>query len=440
MINEFLAFIDRHNLFNTKHNILLAVSGGIDSMVMLHLFAKAKVNIGVAHVNFGLRGAESDADEKLVEDVAKNFSVPFFSTRVDTKKYATEKKLSTQEAARDLRYNWFEEIMETEGYDVVATAHHLNDSFETVLYNLVKGTGIDGMTGIAPKNENIVRPLLFATHGMIVQWAKENQVKWREDVSNASDDYSRNLIRNRVIPELEKINPSLINTFINSQARLLSTAEILQKQVEKFKADFTRQDRADIVIEKEAVAKADLAVVDQLLKKYGFNIQQVKDILNVLNEEKTGKLFSSTDFQLNIDRDQVIISPLVSFEADNGIIKEEQSVFRNRFFRLELSQDDVEKRQMTKYDAVIDYNKLKFPLIVRKWQEGDTFQPLGMKGKKKLSDFMIDCKIPLNLKERVYVLESAGAIAWVIGYRLDDRFKVNDSTNRVLNFRLTYHD
>jgi len=440
MITEFLAFVEQNALFSKDDNILLAVSGGIDSVVMMHLFASSGFRFAVAHCNFKLRGQDADDDEKFVEKLCRDHGVKFYSKAFDTKKYATENGLSTQLAARELRYAWFEELLEKEGFDFLSVAHHLNDSLETAIYNLTKGTGLAGLKGISVKNDYIVRPMLFAKREQVEAYAKAQGITWREDASNQSDDYSRNLIRNRVLPILKEINPSIEKTFKSTEKRIAGSYDVLMNAVNDFKKKHVKKEGVDLFVNKEALRNVNIVVLDELIKPFGFNFSQVNDIYNSLEGE--GKVFDSETHRLNIDRESVLISPVEAIsDAQEGVIEDGQSAFSNGLFSLQLIKSSLEGAPVFKEDEVLmDYEALEFPLKVRKWQEGDAFYPLGMSGKKKLSDFMIDNKIPLNLKARVYVVESAGAIAWVIGYRLDDRFKVRSDSKHTLKFRLSYHD
>lgn len=434
MLNDFLAFIERNNLFISKDRIILAVSGGVDSVVMAKLFNGSAYDFAIAHCNFKLRGSDSDKDEEFVNKLAENMGVPFFSQQFDTKKYASSHNLSTQVAARELRYQWFSKLMEAEGYQYVATAHHRNDSLETVLYNLTKGTGIHGITGVPIKNDQIIRPLLFTDRESIEAYARENKIKWREDISNQSNDYHRNLIRNEVVPILKKINPGLEKTFEHTLARLQGVEEVLHAAVDAFKSKHVKEVNGDVFYTVEGLEHASIALIDELFKSYGFTFSQIEDLKKAL--KSTGKLFYAGGMQLLVDRQFVILSKRNQNETvSEQLIEQGQTLFENDALKLSIANELMPisfEKGVEKFDAA----KLNYPLKVRKWKEGDYFYPLGMKGKKKLSDFMIDNKIPLNLKERVYVLESDKKIVWVIGYRVDDRFKVTPDTKQVVSFRL----
>ncbi|MTI20094.1 tRNA lysidine(34) synthetase TilS [Fulvivirga sp. RKSG066] len=439
MFKDFRAFIDQHQLFAEDDKILLAVSGGIDSVIMVHLFKEAGFKFAIAHCNFMLRGEASDKDETFVKTLAHDLGVDFFSKRFETKKYATHHNLSTQIAARDLRYGWFASLLNKEGFSYVATAHHINDSLETMLYNLTKGTGIAGLTGIPVKNDRIIRPMLFTERQEVERYAQEKEIKWREDASNASNDYSRNMIRNKVVPLLKEINPSLESTLQNTLLRLEGAAQALKQQVENFNTAYTTEQGVDVFINKTAFKDLHLGLAAEVLKPFEFNFIQVKDIMSALEGE--GKVFDSVDYRLNIDRQSLIISPQELKIPGEAYIERGDTQFDNGLLSLDIQLQEIKSPpQFSQEEALIPVDKLKFPLTVRQWKEGDSFFPLGMRGKKKLSDFMIDNKIPLNLKQRVFVLESAGEIAWVIGHRLDERYKLLPDTKQAFNFRITHHD
>jgi len=442
MLDKFLAFIEYKKLFSSEEKILLAVSGGVDSMVLTSLFREAGFNFVIAHCNFQLRNKESDADETFVRESAESMSVEFYSKRFETNKYAKENKLSIQVAARDLRYEWFYSLLKEKGFHYLATAHHLNDSLETVLYNLTKGTGIRGLTGIASKTGKIIRPLLFASREQIEDYAGLQNLKWREDKSNTSDVYSRNNIRHNVIDVLKEINPALELTFETTQERLQSVADLLDQALQIFISDSVRRVGSDVFVNKKAAKSLEISVFDEFLKRYGFNFYQVKTIKKSLNSE--GQLFYSDKHALNVDRKELIISEKSSNENNTEIVKITKGVENIRYNEQELSFQHIDREKVSinpeKSTAQVDEDMLEYPLRLRIWKEGDYFRPLGMKGKKKLSDFMIDSKIPLNLKNRVMVLESDGDIVWVVGHRIDDRYKITSLTKNCLEIRLTTND
>ena len=437
MLKEFLAVIRKRKLFTPTDKLLLAVSGGIDSMVLLDLLVKGTCNIAVAHCNFTLRGTESNEDEKFVKDTCEKLKLGCFTKTFDTKKYATDNSISTQMAARELRYKWFEKLISEHSFDYLITAHHLNDSLETSLFNFTKGTGIAGLRGILVKKGKLVRPLLDFSKSAVVQYAEENNIKWHEDVSNSSTVYKRNLIRKEVVPILKKINPSLESSFLLTSKRLRSLETLLEKETRKFKDSF-KYERDHIFIDKVDFHDQEWVVLEKTLTEYGFNYDHLQNTLDILNDDVlSGKQFESDTHFLNIDRECVIISS--KLENDHQILEldeEKGGKLNDHTITCKITVD-VSYSKNPKI-AKLDFDLLKFPLRLRYWEEGDKFQPLGMSGKKKLSDFMIDAKIPLNLKKRIMVLLSENKIVWVVGHRIDERFKISSNTNKAYSLAIAY--
>jgi len=437
---SFLAEIKQRKLCDSKNKILLAVSGGIDSMAMLHLFQECGFNIGVAHANFKLRGDESMGDEKFVEEICKKNFIPFYTRRFETESYAKENHLSIQMAARELRYQWFNDLSIELGFDHVATAHHLNDSIETILLNLVRGSGLEGFDGIASKNGNIIRPMLFATRELIENYAKEKKIQWREDRSNTTDDYSRNFIRHQVYPLLKELNPSLENTFNDSIDKISGSVELMETGIEQWRGKFEMKKGDQIHLNKKGFESFESpeSVLWNLIKSFGFHFDQCCQIITALHGQ-SGKLFTSLQFKLVVDRDHLIISKNQTELTDTLIESDETEALLGNF------KMKIEKKEKFNFKddpsvAYLDASKLKFPLRWRKWKSGDYFHPLGMNHKKKLSDFLIDQKISVVDKENITVLESENEIVWVVGQRIDERYKVIDSTSATLVCRLSTAD
>ncbi len=438
MLEQFLNHIDRNNLCSHADKILLAVSGGVDSMVMLHLFKQAGYSFGVAHCNFGLRADESQGDEDLVRNACKEQEIPFHIHAFETKKYAAQHGLSIQMAARDLRYTYFNRLAEEHKYTYVATAHHLNDSLETVLLNLIRGTGIDGITGISVNHQNIIRPLLFASRDVIVDYANACQLRWREDSSNASDKYHRNLIRNQVVPLLKMINTNLEESFQHSLERIQGAALLAMNSIDLFTKQAIRESATNVYINKALLASrpSQAVLLWEIIKDKGFNYIQCKEI--TLTNHQSGKVFYSATHQLTIDRDQLIISSSKKKAHEVNVLIEAGQVNASRgkqnFILNTHSKSDF-KLQRDPLIAQLGLKQLKFPLTWRSWKPGDKFVPIGMKQTKKLSDFFVDNKVPVPEKETITVLESAGEIVWIVGYRISDLFKVTDETAEVLVIR-----
>lgn len=429
-----LDFIKKHQMLVSGQTTILAVSGGVDSVVLSHLFHSSGLKFEIAHCNFLLRGESSDLDEKLVRDLANNLSVPFHTKSFDTEAYANRNQLSIQMAARDLRYAWFAELIGSDANKKIGTAHHQGDIVETTIFNLTKGTGIAGMHGIPLQRDILIRPLLFATKADINKYAQSQSLVWREDESNSSVKYARNLIRQQVVPVLKKINPSLEQSFFKSANRIQQTEDYLSYAISELRSALVSKRGSDIFISFNKLRNIPgaVTVLFELIKEYGFTYDQAVDIMNP-NKSSTGALFFSKNKVLNIDRKHIIISAreqqeihLEVQEGDHVVISEEVKLA----FEI-LPARNIEMDGSSEI-AYLDINKLKFPLILRSWKEGDCFYPLGLGGKKKLSDFMIDSKIALNLKRSVLVLVSGNDIAWVVGHRLDDRYKVKAATKEVM--------
>lgn len=446
MLNLFNTYIKKEKLFSKTDKILLTVSGGIDSVVMCELFHTAGLKFGIAHCNFQLRADESDGDENFVEELAEKYGVQFHSVSFDTSTFAKKNKLSIQLAARKLRYEWFEEIRTQFDYSFIATAHHQDDSIETFFINLIRGTGIAGLHGILPKQNNIIRPLLFTNKEQIEIFAKKNKLKYREDSSNASDKYLRNKIRHKLIPLLKELNPDISQTISEDIQRLSGTEKIYKKEIENKRSKIVKEDKNGIQVSIKELKKLNPIepYLFEFLYPLGFNSTTVDEIIESLNGQ-SGKQFFSATHRLIKDRDFLLVGRMESGErrVENGEKRKLDNTLLIKKNQTKIILDDYKLNIKTKLktpnsvlrspdsSANIDFDKLKFPLKIRKWEKGDTFYPLGMKGKKKLSDFFIDKKISISEKENTLLLTSKNEIVWVIGLRLDDRFKVTDKTKKI---------
>jgi tRNA(Ile)-lysidine synthase len=438
MVEQFLHHIHQNKLFDPEDKILLAVSGGIDSSVMLHLFGKAGISAGVAHCNFQLRGAESDADAQFVEDLSARNQMPFFVTSFDTERIAHDRGISIQMAARDLRMVWFEELLRDNKYAYLATAHHLNDVIETVLLNLFKGTGIDGLAGIPVKQQKIVRPLLFASREQIETFAREQNISWREDSSNATDHYQRNKIRNQILPVLREINPGLERTFSDTILRLRASREFARGFLKDFNIRNIYYDGRHVLIRKEELRRQAFAVVIlwELVKDLGFNFDQCNEIITT--DHQPGVVFTSPTHQITVDRDVFILGKLSVKSGIHVLVPAGTTQVTSEGQSLSFEIVERPLFSLTKDDTIaqLDLDKLTFPLIWRDWTEGDRFIPLGMVEHKKLSDFLIDEKVTLPDKKHVTVIDSGGEIIWVVGKRVAGPVSVTEKTRRVLIVRV----
>ncbi len=440
MTPEFQSFVKQHDLCQKGQPVLLAVSGGVDSMVMIDLFHKAGFSFAIAHCNFGLRNEESEQDEAFANKIAKCYKAEIYIGHLNPAQYASEYGISIQMAARELRYNWLETIRSKNGFSSIATAHHKDDSIETLLLNLIKGTGIRGLHGILPKQNCIIRPLLFAFRKDIEHYAISNNIQYREDTTNRSLKYERNYLRHQVIPALETLNPSLKQTMA-SNIKHFKDAEILYEQglaYYKKKLMQKREDSTYIPIKKIDQYPAIGTILFELLAPYGFDANQIKQIQQVLHEQP-GKQFFSDKYRLIKDRTFLVISPKGEKESGPFAIplNKKQLTLKNEEFHFQKGSSNKIKIKSDPRIAFIDFDQLSFPLILRRWQEGDYFYPFvnESKGnkpkKKKLKRFFTDQKLSIHEKENVWLLTSGKRIVWVVGYRLDNRFKVTSNTKSI---------
>ncbi len=432
MLRQFKQFVNQNGLFDRSHSLLAAVSGGADSVVMLHLLAQCRLKVAVAHCNFQLRGADADGDEEFVRQQAAKYQMPFFSIRFNTLAYADEHKLSVEMAARELRYNWFAQLAAEHHFDRILTAHHLNDNIETLMLNLTRGTGINGLTGIAAINGNIARPLLFATRSHIEEYARLNNLAFRTDSTNLSDDYQRNIIRHRIVPVLKELNPAFEERMSKNFNHIRQAADIYNWYVEKVSAEVVKTDGQQTIIDAENLMQQQFAeaVLYECIRPFGFNSSQTRDIIKTVGQ-KSGNTFQSASHRLLVDRSHIIIESIEKIDFQPIEIESPRNIESLGLTMRVVTIEDfaLDKRPCV---ACLDFDKLQFPLTIRLWQHGDFFYPIGMSKAQKLSDFFVNNKVNVFDKERVMVLTSGEKIAWIIGYRPDNRFKISDKTQRVL--------
>jgi len=390
VLKEFKKHIENQLPFLNKGKLLIAISGGLDSVVLTHLCNELKLNISLAHCNFSLRGDESNADEQFVIDLSNSINLEVFVQNFDTEKYAKANKLSTQMAARELRYDWFNELSEQLQFDYILTAHHADDNLETFLINLSRGTGLDGLTGIPEQNKNIVRPLLPFSREAIEAYAKTNKIKWREDASNASDKYLRNALRHHIVPKLKDLNPQMLQNFSTTTSNLRDAQQILQDRIVEVKsAIISKKNNGEVHfdIQKLKALSNPKAYLFQLLRHYGFT--EWNDVLGLLDAQ-SGKQVMSFNYRLVKNRNELILSEINDFSIqefsidvhDRKIKMPNNSIlFFDEADALFGKRTDV-KDVNDKFSNIIHVDKdlLKFPLSVRGWQEGDYFYPFG-KGK-----------------------------------------------------------
>jgi len=439
MKEHFLSHIKNNKLADRQETLMLAVSGGIDSVVMTDLFYEAGYSCIILHCNFGLRGQESDGDEAFVRSLAAKYEFPVYVKHFDTEGYAEENGISIQMAARDLRYAWFDEMAKQHDISRIATAHNLNDSVETVLLNLTRGTGIKGITGIPVVNGKYIRPLLFAPREKIVDYCKERRLSYREDSSNSSTKYKRNKIRHNIIPVLQEINPAFLQTMTENINHFREAHQIYRQEIEKTREILFKSIPGGISIDLEELIKLRplSAWLYELFSDAGFSMDQCKSIQHILDSE-SGKQFVSRTHRLYKDRSQLLLFPVEESTFERYYIDSPES---NAVVPFSLDMEVMDRARLEQFPddpsiACLDLDQLNFPLIIRKWKHGDYFFPLGMEQMKKVSDFFIDTKVPVPVKNRTWILTSGRHIAWIIGHRLDNRYKVTDSTKRVLRLQV----
>lgn len=447
LYRNFIRFIDSMKLFAPDDPVLLAVSSGLDSTVMTHLFRRAGFRFAVAHCNFGLRGMDSESDAGFAADLAKITGAPFFSETFETKEYANKQGISIQMAARELRYEWFERIRSKYEYKKTATAHHLDDQAETFLINLIRGTGVAGLHGIPVQNEKVIRPMMFARRNEIAEYAKKHSIDFREDQSNFEVKYIRNKIRHEIIPAFCSINPEFIETLTNTIRKISDYEQIAGQILSQWKSQAiqTKDEKTIVDLDLLYTSQTPETFAWFLLTPFGFNETQVKSITGCLmNPEE--KRFTSSSHTLTKERSRLIIQRnpikplLISTSIEDAVLDiiiatGEADIAITDSFHLHFShiKKAVEYHIPDNPDiASLDFHKLKFPLTLRKWHNGDVFHPLGMKGKKKLSDFFIDQKFTALQKEETWLLCSGDQIVWVIGHRIDNRYRITRRTKEIL--------
>ncbi len=446
--NRFINNIQKENLFQKKDNLIIAVSGGVDSVVLCELCRQAGFNFTIAHCNFQLRGNESNRDENFVQSLGEKYGGEFFVKKFDTEKYALENKLSIQVAARELRYEWFYELINLENKNqaissqhptFILTAHHANDNIETQLMNFFKGTGIEGLKGISPRQNRIVRPLLFLRKEELIVFAKENNLSFVQDSSNLSDKYTRNYFRNQLIPSIQKVFPAVEENLINNIERFRDISLLYEQAIDLHKKKLVeyRGNEVHIPVLKLLKSKPLHTVVYEIIKDFGFTSHQCDDVVHLLNSE-SGKYISSATHKIIKNRKWIIIAPHNSMESFHILIHEDDKQVEFEQGILKFRKVSKETFQMPSAENVanIDAHLVTFPLLLRKWKQGDYFYPLGMQKKKKLSKFFIDQKMSLSDKENTWLIESNKKIIWIVGKRIDDRFKITAKTKNILELRL----
>lgn len=437
--DAFRRYIAENDLATHDDRILLTVSGGVDSMVMLSLFVEAGYSVGVAHCNFQLRGAESEEDEVLVEQQAAAFGVPFYNRRFETAAEMERTGESMEMAARRLRYAWFNDLSREHGYTAIAIAHHADDSIETFFINLLRGTGLRGLTGISTQVGRIIRPLMFASRKEILEYAVQHRIPFREDSSNRSTKYLRNKIRLGLIPRIREINPKFTPLMIRNLARLTDAQRFIDHGIERIRSeavsseagiDTIHLDRLDPDFPREFV------IYELLASAYGFKGDVIDALCRALEQEtSTGKRFYARDRVAYIDRGRIVVAPVAPDDdcrvtVDEGAARCYCGNAALYFERLYI--DAIKTFGVPEHIAQVDADRLQYPLTLRRWREGDWFVPFGMTGRKKVSDYLVDAKVPTPEKQRQFVLLSGDEIVWLVGRRIDDRYRLTSETENVL--------
>jgi tRNA(Ile)-lysidine synthase len=447
---RFIEFIRKENLFQADEPLLLAVSGGVDSVVMCELCYQADYKFVIAHCNFRLRDKESERDKEFVEALAKKYGVEILIKEFDTQDYAFENKISIQEAARELRYNWFNKIIKKQELrsnpltsvngplptaNWILTAHHADDNIETMLMNFFRGTGIQGLRGILPKQEKVVRPLLLFKKAELLQFANEQHLNWVEDSSNQFDKYSRNYFRNNVIPLIKSIYPQVEQNLLNNLQRFGEIETLYRQSVARHLENLLEQKGNEVRIPVLKLKKTQplFAIVHEIIKPYNFTSGQVQELIRLMDSD-TGKYIQSPTHKIFKNRNWLIISPRATEQAENILIEEPFShiMFALGELHFQATQVNSHQTQTNSDTAYLSAEEITFPLLLRKWKTGDYFYPLGMKKKKKLARFFIDQKLSKTDKENAWVIEMNKKIIWVVGMRIDERFKVTPAATEIL--------
>jgi len=439
MLEKFLDYIEKNKLAGKSDRILLAVSGGIDSMVMADLFSRTGFDTGIAHCNFKLRGKDSDNDELFVKEYAERLGRPFFSISFNTLEYARKRGISAEMAARKLRYEWFEELRFKHKYDRIALAHNRNDNVETILINLCRGTGIKGLTGMKPLNGNLIRPLLFASRSQIQEYATENSIEYRLDITNEETKFIRNKFRHQIIPLFREINPSFDDTVTEMAGRLSELNDILESYITTVKQNVTVKENGETVFNlKKLLEYSPLnTTLFELFRPYGLSARQLESLIKTVYSQTGSVLFTETH-RIIKNRDEIIITRIPVSEHCEYLINSLEEFGRLPFIesvevKSVYSDFRIERDPMV---AFINYEMIKFPLKIRSWKAGDRFMPFGMDSFRKLSDYFTDIKFSIPEKEKALVMESEGDIIWLLGERIDNRFRITPATKSALVIRL----
>lgn len=437
LLQQFKEYIATHHLFQKKDKLLLAVSGGVDSVVLCELCKQAGYDFVMAHCNFQLRGEESERDEHFVQALSAKYDVEIFTAKFDTAAIAEQRKKSIETTARELRYNWFEVLVKAPGTiaDYILTAHHADDNVETAVMNFFRGTGIAGIRGIMPKQGRLIRPLLFARRAEIENFAKDNQLSFVTDSTNLENDYTRNFFRNKILPQVTEVYPEAFKNVLHNISRFAETEKLYQQAVEQHIRKLVEKKGTEyhIPVLKLLRVVPLQTVLYEIIKVFGFTAHQVPDAVALLKSE-TGRYIQSHTHRIIKNRNWLIIAPTHRAAAQNILIEADDDViyFEEGIIKINRTTTAEHKIKQSPMFAQLDINDIAFPLLLRRWKQGDYFYPLGMPKKKKLSRFFVDKKLSLTEKENVWVVEMNKKILWVVGMRIDNRFKITAQSKQLL--------
>lgn len=439
LATSFVSFFEKHDLLHRSRVFLAAVSGGMDSVVLCELCHRSGLLFSIAHCHFGLRGEESERDEDFVRKLGEKYGVEVFVKKFDTEKYAAENKLSLQEAARNLRYRWFEQLRKEKNISHTLLAHHANDNVETVLMHFFRGTGLEGLTGmpVYKPEGRCLRPLLSCTRKQIEAFATENGLTWVEDSSNRSDKYTRNFFRNELLPAIKKVFPQAEENILSNIERLTGVNNLYRASVEKLKEQVCERAGNEVRIPfRKLMQYRHTSLLFEIIRDYGFSHKGVNELIKLAGSD-SGKYIESEDYRIIKHRNHFIVAPKTPAAADTVLIREEDEKVRLPGGVISVAFLNAENVSLNKSAAVaqLDAKEVVFPLLVRRWRRGDYFYPLGLRKKKKLARFFIDQKLSTTEKEAIWVVESAQRIVWVVGLRIDERFKLTGNTKTVLQLR-----
>ena len=438
LIERFQEYVNRQNLFTRQDKILLTVSGGVDSMVLMSLCVNSGYNVGVAHCNFSLRGQESDEDEIMVQETARRYGIECYNKRFDTQGEMERTGESMEMAARRLRYEWFYELCDKHNYTVIAIAHHIDDSIETFFINMLRGTGLRGLTGISNRIGRVVRPLMFATRKEILDYALHKHITFREDSSNRSTKYLRNKIRLGLIPRLKEINPRFAFMMNQNVARLTATQQFIDSAIDNIFERAARIEGDICTIEMDKIIDVrtrSFVIYEILSSRFGFKGDVVDALCKALDNDSTGRRFYSRSHVAYIDRGNIVVARIEDKDPCEIMVNkgQQRAYCGNSVLYFEVCDvDSLPTYNVADNIALLDAEKITYPLTLRRWSDGDSFTPYGMNGSKKVSDYLIDRKVSMAEKSRQFVLLSGDEIAWLVGRRIAHPFRITDKTEWVL--------